>query len=70
VADKLYGIDEIAQALEAKRDTVSKWYRRGKLPRPDAVLGIGPVWKARTIAPMIRAGGPKPKPSGRPRKAR
>jgi predicted DNA-binding transcriptional regulator AlpA len=53
---KLYGIAEIAQALGVSRGLVAQWYRRGKLPEPDARLAMGPVWTAATIEPWIRQG--------------
>lgn len=52
---KLYGIAEIAEALGAKRQTAAQWYRRGKLPPPDAVLRMGPVWLKASIEPWIRS---------------
>lgn len=59
---KLYGIAEIAEALDVDRHLVAQWYRRASqdlaggmdLPRPDAVLAMGPVWFGKTIAPWIR----------------
>ncbi len=50
----LYGIAEIATALGARRQTVAQWFRRGKLPIPDATLRMGPVWLDETIEPWIR----------------
>jgi hypothetical protein len=51
---KIYGIAEIGDAVGYPRQTVSAWYARGKLPPPDWILKMGPVWKAETIAPWIR----------------
>jgi len=51
---RLYGITEIARELDVYPDLVSMWKKRGKLPPPDAVLAMGPVWTARTIEPFIR----------------
>lgn len=51
---KLYGISEIAAALGQPPDKVSVWKSRGKLPAPDVVLQMGPVWTAKTIGPWIR----------------
>lgn len=49
----LYGIAEIATALAARPQTVAQWHRRGKLPQPDEILAMGPVWFAETIRPWI-----------------
>jgi len=54
----IYGITEIARALEVDPALVSKWSERNKLPAPDAVLSVGPVWLAATIEPLIEGGGP------------
>lgn len=51
---KLYGLSEIADATGDKLNTVSQWYKRGKLPEPDQLLKMGPVWSADTIRPWIR----------------
>ena len=61
---KIYGIAEIARALDADPGLVGKWRERRKLPAPDAELATGPVWLAETIEPMLAAGGPEPKPPG------
>lgn len=52
---KVYGIAEIAKALEERRQTVAQWHLRGKLPPPDEVLAMGPVWLAETIRPWLRS---------------
>ncbi len=49
----LYGIAEIAAALGARPPTVAQWHRRGRLPQPDEVLAMGPVWYGDTIRPWI-----------------
>jgi hypothetical protein len=54
----VYGISEIGRALGVDPALVSKWSERNKLPAPDAVLSVGPVWLAATIEPLIEAGGP------------
>lgn len=51
---KLYGIAEIAERTGDKAATVSQWFKRGKLPKPDAELAMGPVWTGQTIGPWIR----------------
>jgi hypothetical protein len=61
---KVYGITEIARALDADPGLVGKWRERHKLPAPDAELATGPVWLADTIEPMLAAGGPEPKTPG------
>src|SRR5260221_9532806 len=62
---KVYGITEIARALDADPGLVGKWRERHKLPAPDAELATGPVWLADTIEPLLAAGGPGPKAPGK-----
>jgi hypothetical protein len=62
---KVYGIAEIARALDADSGLVGKWRERHKLPAPDAELATGPVWLADTIEPLLAAGGPEPKAPGK-----
>jgi hypothetical protein len=61
---KVYGIAEIARALDSDPGLVGKWRERYKLPAPDAELATGPVWLADTIEPLLAAGGPEPKAPG------
>ena len=61
---KVYGIAEVARALDADPGLVGKWRERHKLPAPDAELATGPVWLADTIEPLLAAGGPEPKAPG------
>jgi hypothetical protein len=61
---KVYGITEIARALDADPGLVGKWRERHKLPAPDAELATGPVWLAGTIEPLLAAGGPEPRTPG------
>ena len=61
---KVYGIAEIARALDTDPGLVGKWRERHKLPAPDAELATGPVWLAGTIEPLLAAGGPEPKAPG------
>jgi hypothetical protein len=61
---KVYGIAEIARALDCDPGLVGKWRERHKLPAPDAELAVGPVWLAATIEPLLAAGGPEPKAPG------
>jgi predicted DNA-binding transcriptional regulator AlpA len=46
-------VSEIAEALGVSRNTVAQWYRRGKLPEPDRMLAMGPVWTGRRIERWI-----------------
>jgi hypothetical protein len=62
---KVYGISEIARALDAEPGLVGKWRERHKLPAPDAELATGPVWLAETIEPLLAAGGPEPRAPGK-----
>lgn len=50
----LYGISELAVATGQRRDTLSQWYRRGKLPPPAARLAMGPVWMGPAIEAWIQ----------------
>lgn len=61
---KVYGIAEIARALDTDPGLVGKWRERHKLPAPDAELAVGPVWLADTIEPLLAAGGPAPRAPG------
>jgi hypothetical protein len=61
---KVYGITEIARALDTDPGLVGKWRERHKLPAPDAELATGPVWLADTIEPLLAAGGPEPRAPG------
>jgi hypothetical protein len=61
---KVYGIAEIARALDADPGLVGKWRERHKLPAPDAELATGPVWLADTIEPVLAVGGPAPRAPG------
>jgi hypothetical protein len=61
---KVYGIAEIARALDADPGLVGKWRERHKLPGPDAELATGPVWLADTIERLLAAGGPQPRVPG------
>jgi hypothetical protein len=61
---KIYGITEVARALDTDPGLVGKWRERHKLPTPDAELATGPVWLADTIEPLLAAGGPEPKAPG------
>jgi hypothetical protein len=54
---ELYGIAEIADALNESRQLVTVWRRRRTrgMPEPDAELASGPVWHGPTIEPWIDA---------------
>ena len=62
LAVKLYGIAEIANALEVDRHLVAQWYRRSSrnlsggmdLPKPNAVLSMSPVWTGQTLNSWLR----------------
>ena len=40
----LVGASEIAERTGCQRTTVAQWYKRGRMPKPAAVLAMGPVW--------------------------
>jgi len=48
-----YGVYEIAEELGVRPNTVRVWRTRGKLPPPDYVLAMGPIWTAKTIRPFL-----------------
>jgi len=48
-----YGVYEIAEELGVRPNTVRVWRTRGKLPPPDYVLAMGPLWTAKTIRPFL-----------------
>ncbi len=50
----LYGIIEIARAIEEDRRKVAVWHSRGKLPPADFHASGRPFWKPPTIEPWIR----------------
>lgn len=62
---KLYGVTELAAAFNVRINTIQRWRTRGKLPEPQQ-LACGPIWSGSEIEEMIAAGGPTPRPSGRP----
>jgi len=43
---KVYGVHELAVAVNVPSDNVSMWLLRGnrEMPKPDARLACGPVW--------------------------
>jgi predicted DNA-binding transcriptional regulator AlpA len=51
----LLGISEIAEEVNARRQTVAQWYNRNKLPEPTQVLAAGPVWTREAIQDWITA---------------
>ncbi|MBA2706832.1 MAG: AlpA family phage regulatory protein [Gemmatimonadaceae bacterium] len=46
---ELWGIAEVAEALDVDRSTVYEWQRRSDFPRPVARLRMGPVWEAEAL---------------------
>lgn len=43
---QLVGVAEIADMFGLRdRTYVSRWWRKGKLPEPDYVLAMGPIWR-------------------------
>ncbi len=53
---KLYGVTEIAKALQVSQAQVSQWLRRGArgIPEPTSRLACGPVWTAQVLSPWLR----------------
>lgn len=50
---KLYGLTEIAEALDLQPGLVTVWHHRGRLPEPTARLAMGPVWEEADIGPWL-----------------
>lgn len=50
----IYGIGELAEAIRMPANTVSQWYKRGKLPPPTAELRMGPVWTGAKVERWIK----------------
>ena len=74
ITRQLFGLAEIAEAVDADPATVRVWYHRKKLPAPTEKLATGPVWLRADIEPWIttvieHGGRPPELPRGRPRKS-
>jgi len=50
---RLYGLAEIAEALDMRVGTVRMWFQRGKLPPATVVLTLGHVWQGEEIESWI-----------------
>ena len=55
---EVMGVTEIAERLERDTGYVSVLIQRGKLPRPDAIVGGRKVWRRSTIENWITRNGP------------
>lgn len=53
----IVGLTELAAQLNVNRQTVKSWYRRERLPAPDAVLACGPIWRQATIDRWLKGSG-------------
>ena len=51
---RLYGLTELAGAAGISPNLAKQWQHRGKLPPPDAVLAMGPVWLGETVERWLR----------------
>ena len=65
-ADELLGVKELAALLGVSRQRVAELEGLGRLPRPVARLGMGPVWSASSVRRFIetwdRRGGKRRTP--------
>lgn len=53
----LLTLQDLADRWGTDYNTIKVWKHRGKLPKPDQVLGRTPVWKESTIKRMEDNGG-------------
>jgi hypothetical protein len=55
MAEKMYGLREIATYLDVGYTRVSQWHHRGRLPVPGQVVSGTPLWEAEVIEPWMNA---------------
>lgn len=56
---KYYTQQDIAKQCDVTRQTIVRWWQKGKLPEPDALVGQNHAWLASSIDAWIAAGGDK-----------
>lgn len=49
MSDDLVGLGDIAAICGVRRQTVDKWRMLGKLPAPDRIVVVSPVWRRSVI---------------------
>ena len=49
MSSRLLTVDEVAQMLGVKRQTITAYKARRQMPEPDKVYGRTPLWKESTI---------------------
>ena len=55
--EPLLRMDDIAKLLACSRRTLEQMRSGGRFPRPDAMIGRSPRWRAETVRAWIAAGG-------------
>lgn len=50
---ELWGLEDVAEALEIDVNTAYAWRHRGKLPEPSWVVSGRPVWRASDVRRWI-----------------
>ena len=56
---KYYTLQDIANLVGKTRQTVHRWTFTGKLPEPDATVGVNDAWLVTAIDAWVAAGGDK-----------
>ena len=54
---KYYTQQDIAKLVGVSRETIIRWWQKGKLPAPDAMVGQNSAWLASSIDAWIADGG-------------
>lgn len=56
MSSRLMTVDEVAEYLGVKRQTVTAYKARGQMPAPDKQYGRTPLWRESTITKWRGAG--------------
>ena len=54
-----YTQQDIAKVCNVNRETILRWWHKGKLPEPDAVVGKHSAWLVTSIDAWVAKGGDK-----------
>ena len=54
-----YTQQDIAVVCMVSRETIVRWWKKGKLPTPDAMVGKRSAWLVSTIDAWVAEGGDK-----------